>query len=110
MKGLKEYIKKHGRHFTKELARDALKRDNILFWEPDVVMRAINRKVWYNTNSSTEGDIVYLANNFPSALSSAIGTVIAYLHDAYYGREAAFSIFESSLHLRKMDFDFTPYI
>lgn len=110
MKGLKEYIKKHGKHFTERLAEDALRWDSILFWETDKVMKALNRKVWYNVQSLTIGDIVYLVNNYPDNLNNSIKcTISRHLHSVY-PREEAFSIFISSLYMRERCFDFTPYI
>ena len=58
MKGLKEYLRKHGKHFTVELACSAVK----LRWKPEQVMKAIKDEVWYNVSESTFGDIVFLVN------------------------------------------------
>lgn len=109
MRGLEEYIERHGRHFTMKLAEDVLDKDGILFWKPDTVMRAMNRRVWYNTNSSTEGDIIYLVNNYPSNLNSAVSITIGHLHKVN-DREVAFDIFMIGLRMLGEDFDFTPYI
>ena len=109
MKGLRKYIKKHGRHFTEQLAEEVLGREDILFWKPDTVMKAMNRRVWYNTNSSTDGDIIYLVNNHPNNLSSAVSITIGLLQNVYY-KEIAFDIFMPTLKVLGKDFDFTPYI
>ena len=58
MKGLRQYIKKHGKHFTEELAyKTAGKR-----WSSTQIEKATQREVYYNVTASTLGDIVYLAN------------------------------------------------
>jgi hypothetical protein len=59
MKGLNEYIKKHGKHFTEELAYDAALSKR---WNRKQIEDAIQRKVWYNVTGSTIGDIIYLVN------------------------------------------------
>lgn len=58
MKGLKQYIKRHGRHFTEELAMTATKGR----WSPSEVMEKAECMVYYNVTGSTVGDIVFLAN------------------------------------------------
>ena len=58
MKGIKQYIKKHGRHFTEELAMSATKGR----WNTEEIMPKVETYVYYNVTGSTIGDIVYLVN------------------------------------------------
>lgn len=57
MKGLKRYIRKHGKHFTEELALAVADK-----WSVEQVMNSAQKKVYYNITSATDGDIAYLAN------------------------------------------------
>lgn len=58
MKGLRQYIRKHGKHFTEELAMNATKGR----WNPSEIMEKAESMVYYNVTGSTVGDIVFLAN------------------------------------------------
>lgn len=58
MKGLEEYIAKHGRHFTEDLVRDAIFNR----WSSLEIDRSSRDMVYYNVSSATLGDITYLAN------------------------------------------------
>lgn len=58
MKGLRQYIKRHGRHFTEELAMTVTKGR----WSSSEVMEKAECMVYYNVTDSTVGDIVFLAN------------------------------------------------
>ena len=58
MKGLEGYIRRHGRHFTVQLASKAIS----IRWSSSEVMKAAQRKVYYNVTSASEGDMVYLVN------------------------------------------------
>lgn len=58
MKGLRRYIRKHGKHFTEELAMAVTKGR----WKPSEVMEKAESMVYYNVTSSTVGDIVFLTN------------------------------------------------
>lgn len=58
MKGLKQYLKKHGKHFTVALAESSIP----IKWNYSEVERAIKNEVWYNCWSATEGDMLYLIN------------------------------------------------
>lgn len=58
MKGLEQYIKKHGRHFTKELAMRATGGR----WNTEDIMPKVESLVYYNVTGSTVGDIVFLVN------------------------------------------------
>lgn len=60
MKGLQEYIKEHGRHFTVELACDVVCKK----WDAKQIEKAAQSKVYYNVTESTLGDIVYLVNSY----------------------------------------------
>lgn len=58
MKGLKQYIKKHGRHFTEELAMSATRGR----WSTEEIISKVETYVYYNITGSTVGDIVFLVN------------------------------------------------
>lgn len=58
MKGLRKYIKKHGKHFTEQLAMDVTKGK----WSSSQVMEKAQSMVYYNVTGSTVGDIVFLTN------------------------------------------------
>ena len=57
MKGLKEYLKKHGNHFTEQLAYDAALNRR---WNKKQIENSIRNRVWYNVTDSSIGDIIYL--------------------------------------------------
>ena len=58
MKGLKQYIRKHGKHFTEELALGATNGK----WTKDDLVDLVESQVYYNVTGSTFGDIVFLVN------------------------------------------------
>lgn len=58
MEGLKQYIRKHGRHFTEELAYIAVP----IKWDLPSIEKVIKEEVWYNCWSATKGDMLYLVN------------------------------------------------
>ena len=58
MKGLRQYIRKHGKHFTEDLALDATNGK----WNKDDIIALVETQVYYNVTGSTIGDIVFLAN------------------------------------------------
>ena len=58
MKGLRKYIKRHGKHFTEELAMTVTKGR----WNSSEIMKKAEDIVYYNVTGSTVGDIVFLAN------------------------------------------------
>ncbi len=62
MKGLDEYIRRHGRHLTEELALDSVK----VRWGTSKVRKAVEGRVYYNVTRATVGDMVYLVNKYHS--------------------------------------------
>lgn len=107
MKGLRKYIRKHGRHFTEELAYEAAGRK----YNARQVEKAAQKKVYYNVTGSTLGDMVYLTNsNFNgwgfSSISGSINYTLYFV--GQYKFHGGF-LFEQWLHGLD-DFDFTPYI
>lgn len=58
MKGLKQYIRKHGKHFTEKLAMSATKGK----WNTEEIVSKVETYVYYNITESTVGDIVFLVN------------------------------------------------
>lgn len=65
MKGLREYIAKHGRHFTVKLAEEVLDCK----WKSVKVRTASDRVVYYNVSGATLGDMVFLVNLFADSFS-----------------------------------------
>lgn len=65
MRGLKEYIARHGHHFTVELAERVLD----IKWRAQEVISASERRVYYNISGATVGDMVFLANLFSDSFS-----------------------------------------
>ena len=108
MKGLKEYIRKHGRHFTEELAYGAVNRK----WSPGDIERTAQSKVYYNVTGSTLGDMVYLVHIVHDAYPEeyyrkdyCVDYALAVIGDVEYTGSAF-----SNWILTIRDFDFTPYI
>ena len=107
MKGLEEYIKVHGRHFTEQLALAVTDGR----WDGVKVERAAQRKVYYNVTGSTLGDMVWLTNevwdnwNYRT-IHGAINYVLYIVEDYSYHDGVLFTEWLEDL----TDFDFTPYI
>ena len=107
MKGLRKYIKAHGRHFTEELAMAVTCHK----WSPGQIEKATQRKVWYNVTGSTLGDLVYLVNEIYKdwkfkTLSKCLVYPLYIVGDyRLYGGV----VFDDWLEDNK-DFDLTPYI
>ena len=90
MKGLKQYLKKHGAHFTKDIVMDIIP----IRWSYEKIEGSIGNEVWFNCWSATEGDILYLVNSvyesscctgFHKCVKHALGTVGNYNHkDLFY--------------------------
>lgn len=112
MRGLSEYIEKHGMHFTYKLAVKVLKLNGLMFWRPSVIKKNLCKVVWYNVDSSTEGDIIYIVNTCPhsGSLSRAIRLSVILLQDVNKGGKMLFRDFINKLETAGSDFDFTPYI
>lgn len=105
MKGLGEYLKKYGRHFTEELAKDVI----YVKWDMAQINKALNRKVYYNVTSSTSGDILYLINYMGNICGGNKTKSIdwaLYCVGTYCMKEIAFNTWFSSL---RNNFDFRPY-
>lgn len=60
MKGLRQYIRKYGRHLTEELALSVVD----CRWNPLEVEEYSRDLVYYNVTKSSLGDMVYLANRY----------------------------------------------
>jgi hypothetical protein len=111
MKGLNEYIKKYGKHFTEELARDVTKRQ----WNSCKIVRDAQKKVYYNVTGSTVGDMVYLMDMSCYLLSEQYTynrgiKMMLYWVGNYNKTGSPFLIWLNSLSSNNEDFDFTPYI
>lgn len=105
MKGLRQYIKKHGKHFTEELAYKAAGKK----WSSKQIEKATQGEVYYNVTASTLGDMIFLINTYRKYLrrkSECVSFALCIIGDyQYYGGV----IFDTWLEDNK-GFDFTPYI
>lgn len=118
MKGLNEYIKKHGKHFTEDLAYDAAFSKK---WNKKQIEDVLQGMVWYNVTGSTIGDIIYLVNecyddeNFMGygKKHKCISYTLLYIGDfKNYGGKLFDEWLEEMKQHRVIrdNFDFTPYI
>ena len=113
MKGLEEYIKVHGNHFTEELAHDVCRSR----WSTFQIKESAQKLVYYNVTGSTDGDMVYLTDMVyrqlrPSggaSLRRCIKPVLMWVED-YNKTGSPFCIWLSMKVVKEEDFDFTPYI
>jgi hypothetical protein len=107
MKGLEEYISKHGRHFTEELASYVTEGR----WNPSKVERDAQRHVYYNVTGSTPGDMVYLMTFWKEDMpyNRKIKVMLSWVED-YNKTGSPFLIWLTVMIVRKESFDFTPYI
>lgn len=60
MKGLRQYIRKHGKHLTEELAIAVVKCK----WNPSEIDEYTKDLVYYNVTKASLGDMVYLVNSY----------------------------------------------
>lgn len=107
MKGLKEYIEKHGRHFTENLAWDIGRHK----WSVPELKRTVGDKVYYNVTTSTIGDILYLIiarskENKRTSIKKALDIV----GDYKYYDGVIFLEWLDDILVHHDEFDFTPYI
>ena len=109
MKGLRQYIRKHGNHFTEELAMNVTKGR----WSSPEIMEKAESMVYYNVTGSTIGDIVFLANyakdtgkSFYKTKHNCVRFALCIVGE-YALRDGV--MFRKWLEGNK-DFDFTQYI
>lgn len=111
MKGLEEYIKVHGRHFTEQLALAVTEGK----WDGIKVSKAAQRKVYFNVTGSTLGDMVFLTNEaydpllYHITLDRCVCYMLMIIGDFLNYR----NLFDEWLEDYQMEygsFDFTPYI
>ena len=107
MKGLEEYINKHGRHFTKELASKVTDER----WDSSKLEKDAQKHVYYNVTGSTIGDMVYLMTigDARQSYCKKVKTMLSWVQD-YNKTESPFIIWLTVLFVKEQDFDFTPYI
>ena len=111
MKGLKEYTKKHGNHFTEQLALAVTDGR----WDGVRVEKAAQRRVYYNVTGSTLGDMVWLTNevwdvwNYKS-IHHTINYVLRVVGNYNYHDGRLFNEWLTEMKECNIDFDFTPYI
>jgi hypothetical protein len=106
MKGLEEYIKVHGRHFTEELAYEAVGQK----WKAAQIAKVAQSRVYYNVTESTLGDMTFLTNfkGKQHSLSQAVNWALAIIGD-FFLMENPFNSWVE-IFAERDDFDFTPYI
>ena len=109
MKGLRQYIRKHGRHFTEELAMTVTKGK----WNSSEIMEKAESMVYYNVTGSTVGDIVFLTNyakdtgkSFYKTKHNCVRFALCVVGE-YAFKDGA--MFKKWIDGTK-DFDFTPFI
>lgn len=104
MKGLKEYISKHGRHFTEKLAIAVMDSK----WSSSEIERSSETMVYYNVSEATLGDIVFLVNKYKKnhcratkkkCLKYALDIVGDYSSNGY--AFTLFSLMNSSIDLKE---------
>ena len=113
LKGLRRYIRKHGKHFTEELAYDAV----FCKWDAQEVQESTQKMVYYNITGATMGDMLYLMNKAcidqhrlkPSKMD-CIKKTLKIVGDYKEGQGYAFKEFIEELTRRRKDFNFLPYI
>lgn len=104
IKGLKEYVEKHGMHLTRELAESILGEDQR--WSLEEIRKIMDKRVWFNTTSATDGDILYLGNCFIHVNKRRGADLAIEFVDSYKNLWFPFEMFL----LYEKDFDLTPYI
>lgn len=116
MKGLKEYIAKHGRHLTVELANSFMGGE--ARWNKDSVMESMQKKVYYNVTGTSDADLYYWVNmcyevsnvsGRRSTKNRCIKDAVRRIGDMEY-EGWAFDNAVMTFALTETDFDFTPYI
>ena len=112
IKGLDKYIKKHGRHFTQELAECIYSK-----WSCSQIESVLNKRVYYNTTSSTLGDIIYLVNKayhdfFPvvNTKERCVDYALAVIGGADCYEGIAFSGWLADVVINKEKVDLSTYI
>ena len=112
MKGLHEYIRKYGVHFTEDLALSITSGN----FDSKVIINKTQNKVYYNVTKSTIGDMVYLVNityNDSSdkkiSLDNCIKNML-YLVEDYKKTGYPFLTWLGDIIVKDIRFDFTPYI
>lgn len=114
MKGLEEYLKKHGYHFTKRLANAVVSGK----WDVDTVMENAQKHVYYNVIGSTSGDMCYMVywlyrhDGWPQAHDkrSSIKTMLWMVGNHTVSSRYFFSEWLGNKARERSDFDFTPYL
>lgn len=104
MKGLKEYISKHGNHFTEKLAIAVMDSK----WNPSEIEKSSETMVYYNVSEATLGDIIFLVNKYKKnhcratkkrCLKYALDIVGDYSSNGY--AFTLFSLMNSSIDLKE---------
>lgn len=118
MKGLEEYIKVHGNHFTEELAAKACSDLNIYKWTNEQIKNSINKKVYFNVTGATIGDVIYMINLAGAGYlseevhskSECVNYVLSIIGDLSKYDGMIFASWVSGMDFKEINFDFTQYI
>lgn len=111
MKCLNSYIKKHGRHFTIELAKEVM----CFKWSPEEVQKTSQKMVYYNVTESTLGDMVFLTNYIYYYYDKArnktwcVSEMLSIVGDVFLEGHAFSSWIDTMIEENK-DFDFKRFI
>ena len=103
MRGLEEYVCKHGKHFTEDLAHAV----SGYRWSYKEIEESLQKRVYYNVSGCTSGDIVYCVNGLD--LENRKEIVSFLLRCVMYDVGASDKLFDLWV-MCNQDFDFTPYI
>lgn len=109
MKGLRQYVKNHGWHFTEKLAVDVTNGR----WCSSEIMKKAESMVYYNVTGSTVGDIVFLTNyarntgrSFYKTKHNCVKFALCIVGEYALRDGAMFKKWAHDIN----DFDLTPYI
>lgn len=109
MKGLKEYIEKHGKHFTVKLAYDVGGHK----WTAENIKNSAQKKVYYNVTGSTLGDMVFIVHLYwhtfyNKSKNSCLDNMLSIIGNYYFYGGKVFDLWLYTI--KEETFDFTPYI
>ena len=109
MKGLQQYIKKHGFHFTVDLALKAGGNK----WDEKYVLEKTQHRVYYNVIGATLGDMVFLVNNESLRhhnIRNSVNYVLSVVEDYSFCSGKVFMDWLDGIIVSGTEFDFTEYI
>jgi len=105
MKGLKEYIRKNGKHITEKLLRTINGK-----WSVKDIEKSAQKEVYYNVTDASKADLAYHVNRIHKdtgwSKRKCLIKSLDIIGNYKVGRNLALRDFIQ----REKDFDFTPYI